>query len=188
MIRDNYYPNDEIKERNTKVIANDYVKFFRFYQYNIDVTASAFLDALPITDSSTTPLFEECEKACYIPFPPFRLLDLHGNVRKKETSLDEGKDRNVFNIQQGIAITIASKHSDGKAQAFHADIYDTSANPKKTLSKTQQTQNTVKPNLPNHSNYSSRKIVNCKMNMKRVGKSSKFLDRITHALLPAKTG
>ena len=37
-------------------------------------------------------------------FPRAHLLDLHGNAKKKERAPDGGKDENVFDIQQGVAI------------------------------------------------------------------------------------
>ena len=37
-------------------------------------------------------------------FPRAHLLDLHGNAKKKDRAPDGGKDENVFDIQQGVAI------------------------------------------------------------------------------------
>ncbi len=37
-------------------------------------------------------------------FDEMYLLDLHGNSKKKEKAPDGGKDENVFDIQQGVAI------------------------------------------------------------------------------------
>jgi predicted helicase len=42
-------------------------------------------------------------------FDEIYLLDLHGNVKKKETMPDGSKDENVFDIQQGVAIGIFVK-------------------------------------------------------------------------------
>ena len=44
------------------------------------------------------------------------LLDLHGNNKKKETALGGGKDQNVFDIQQGVAIGIFVKREGSKTK------------------------------------------------------------------------
>ena len=38
------------------------------------------------------------------------ILDLHGNSKRKEVSPDETKDENIFDIQQGVAVTFLSKY------------------------------------------------------------------------------
>jgi predicted helicase len=43
-------------------------------------------------------------------FDKIYILDLHGNAKKKETSLDGSKDENVFDIQQGVSINIFIKN------------------------------------------------------------------------------
>jgi hypothetical protein len=42
-------------------------------------------------------------------FDVIHVLDLHGNTKKKERAPDGGKDENVFDIQQGVAIVLAVK-------------------------------------------------------------------------------
>jgi len=61
-------------------------------------------------------------------FDDIYLLDLHGNSKKKEKALDGGKDENVFDIQQGVAIGLfvkRSKQQEKPAQIYHADLYGT---------------------------------------------------------------
>ena len=38
-----------------------------------------------------------------------RIMDLHGNAKKKEVCPDGSKDENVFDIQQGVAICLMIK-------------------------------------------------------------------------------
>jgi len=42
-----------------------------------------------------------------------RIMDLHGNARKKERCPDGSKDENVFDIQQGVAICLMIKLPEG---------------------------------------------------------------------------
>ena len=42
-------------------------------------------------------------------FDEIYVYDLHGNTRKKERCPDGSKDKNVFDIEQGVAICIMVK-------------------------------------------------------------------------------
>ena len=48
-------------------------------------------------------------------FDDIYVLDLHGNVKKKERAPDGTKDENVFDIQQGVAIGIFVKRKEKHA-------------------------------------------------------------------------
>ncbi|MCY4170098.1 MAG: hypothetical protein OXF08_00690 [Bacteroidetes bacterium] len=52
------------------------------------------------------------------------LLDLHGNVRKKECSPDGSKDENVFDIQQGVVIGIFGNYTkESETKTKHFDLW-----------------------------------------------------------------
>ena len=55
------------------------------------------------------------------------VLDLHGNSKKKEAAPDGGKDENVFDIQQGVAVFIGIKTGKKKpgvlAKVRQLDLY-----------------------------------------------------------------
>jgi predicted helicase len=58
-------------------------------------------------------------------FDDIYVLDLHGNTKKKERALDDTKDENVFDIQQGVAIGIFVKRK-GKVEIPHSsNVYHT---------------------------------------------------------------
>ena len=59
-------------------------------------------------------------------FDEIYLLDLHGNSKKRERAPDGGREENVFDIQQGVAIGLFVKHAntgDDPARVFHADLW-----------------------------------------------------------------
>jgi len=59
-------------------------------------------------------------------FDDIYILDLHGNSKKKEKAPDGGKDKNVFDIQQGVAISIFIRiagEKKGLGAVHHAEIY-----------------------------------------------------------------
>ena len=47
-------------------------------------------------------------------FTDIYLLDLHGNARHREHTPDGGVDQNVFDIQQGVAISMSFVKEAGK--------------------------------------------------------------------------
>ena len=55
-------------------------------------------------------------------FRRIRVLDLHGNLRKKETPPGGGRDINVFDIQQGVAIGLFTKAATDRS-VCHADLW-----------------------------------------------------------------
>ncbi len=55
------------------------------------------------------PTFRGMRSSLMKTFDKIYVLDLHGNSKKKETAPDGSKDENVFDIQQGVAISIFIK-------------------------------------------------------------------------------
>lgn len=70
-------------------------------------------------------------------FDKIYALDLHGNVKRKETGPDGSKDENVFDIQQGCSIIFAIKHKSGDkdalAEVYSADLFGSRASKFKAL-------------------------------------------------------
>ncbi len=59
-------------------------------------------------------------------FDEIYIYDLHGGLKKKEETPDGGKDDNVFDIQQGVAIMLCVKRQGEKESAatvHHADLW-----------------------------------------------------------------
>lgn len=105
-IRDNYYPRDDIKEHNPKLLLDDYVKFIRFAQWRIEQTGYGILAYICNHGYLDNPTFRGMRRSLMNTFDDLYLLDLHGNSKKKERSPDGSDDKNVFDIQQGVAIGI----------------------------------------------------------------------------------
>ena len=105
-VRKSYYPNDEIKEQNPKLLLDDYVKFIRWGQWRIELTGKGVLAFITNHGYLDNPTFRGMRKALMNAFSDIFVLDLHGNVNIRQRSL---KDENVFDIQQGVAIGIFIK-------------------------------------------------------------------------------
>jgi predicted helicase len=116
----------DFDERQPKWINNDYVKFIRFAQWRIEQTGYGILAF--ITDNSYLDgiTFRGMRQSLMEAFDDIYLLDLHGNSNKKERNPDGSKDKNVFDIQQGVAISLFVKRKNGKKKATtvrHAHLW-----------------------------------------------------------------
>lgn len=115
-------------ERNPKWLNDDYVKFIRFAQWRIEQTGYGVLAFVTNHGYLDNPTFRGMRRSLMQSFDDIYLLDLHGNSKKKEKAPDGGKDENVFDIQQGVAIGLFVKRNkiqDKPAQVYHADLYGT---------------------------------------------------------------
>jgi len=110
----------KLKERNSKWINDDYVKFIRFAEQMIEKNGEGIVTMITNHGYIDNPTFRGMRWHLINSFNTIYILDLHGNSKKKEISPDESKDENVFDIQQGVAIIIAIKK--GKADKL-ADVY-----------------------------------------------------------------
>ena len=125
---ENYFEVDgePLGERNPKWLNNDYVKFIRFAQWRIERTGYGVLAY--ITDHSylDSPTFRGMRQSLMRTFDEIFILDLHGNSRKKEVTPSGGIDKNVFDIQQGVTISIFVRRPKGQPEATtvrHADLW-----------------------------------------------------------------
>jgi len=116
----------KLQERNSKWLNDDYVKFIRFAENQIEKTGEGVVSFITAHGYLDNPTFRGMRWHLMKTFDEIYILDLHGNSLKKEITPDGEKDENVFNIQQGTAIIfgIKKKENDNKlAQVFHSDIY-----------------------------------------------------------------
>ena len=113
-------------ERNPKWLNDDYVKFIRFGQYLLARTGEGVLGYITNHGYLDNPTFRGMRQSLTESFSEIRLLDLHGNSKKKERAPNGGEDKNVFDIQQGVATGIFIKRPSfltEPATVLHADLY-----------------------------------------------------------------
>ena len=119
----------KLQERNPKWINDDYVKFIRLAEHMIDKTGEGVLGFITNHGYLNNPTFRGMRWQLMKSFDRIHVLDLHGNSKKKEVCPDGSPDKNVFDIQQGVAIIVAVKHRcDGKtpkplAQVRHGELW-----------------------------------------------------------------
>jgi predicted helicase len=88
---------------------DDYVKFIRFAQWKIDQVGEGVLGFITNHSYLDNPTFRGMRQSLMNSFNEIYILDLHGNTLKKEKCPNGSKDKNVFDIQQGVAIAIFIK-------------------------------------------------------------------------------
>ncbi len=110
LMRD-YYKIDGVPldEKNPKWLQDDYVKFIRFGEDQIEKNGLGILAFITNHGYLDNPTFRGMRQHLMQSFSRIFLINLHGNIKKKEISPDGNKDENVFNIQQGVSILIAIK-------------------------------------------------------------------------------
>jgi predicted helicase len=72
------------------------------------------------------PTFRGMRRSLMNTFDEIYLLDLHGSTKRKEHAPDGSEDKNVFDIQQGVAIGVfvrRQRQRDGKTAVHHADLW-----------------------------------------------------------------
>ena len=117
-----------LNERNSKWINDDYVKFIRLSQRLLDATGSGVHGYISNHGYLDNPTFRGMRWSLMSSFDTIRVLDLHGNQKKKETPPGGGKDVNVFDIEQGVGIGIFVKmrpntHAVAVTSVQHADLW-----------------------------------------------------------------
>jgi Type ISP C-terminal specificity domain/N-6 DNA Methylase len=109
---DEYKKSPELrKPAQAKWLSDDYVKFLRFAQWRIEQTGHGILAFITNHSYLDNPTFLDMRRSLMKSFDEIYLLDLHGNSKRKESAPGGGKDENVFDIQQGVAIALFVKRS-----------------------------------------------------------------------------
>ena len=123
-----YYKVDgkPLGEKNPKWLQDDYVKFIRFAQWRIERTGHGVLAFITNHGYLDNPTFRGMRRSLMNTFDEIYVLDLHGNSKKKERAPDGSPDKNVFDIQQGVAIGIFVKRAAGSrddCRVHHAELW-----------------------------------------------------------------
>jgi predicted helicase len=125
---------------------DDYVQFIRLGEHYIEKNSAGILAYITNHGYLDNPTFRGMRWHLLNTFDDISLLDLHGNAKNKEVSPEGKPDKNVFDIQQGVAIIEAVKRpKKGKkkplAKLRHAELWGERKNKFKILGN--ESHNTV---------------------------------------------
>ncbi|MGN8373284.1 N-6 DNA methylase [Helicobacter pylori] len=112
------------KEKNSKWLLDDYVKFMRFAQNKIESLGHGLFGFISNNAFLDNPTFRGLRRSLLECYDELYILNLHGNARKKEETPQGTKDENVFNIMQGVSINLFVKKAQATKQKIHYyDVY-----------------------------------------------------------------
>src|SRR5665648_77244 len=115
-----------LNERNIQPLSDDYIKFIRFAEHFIEKNKSGIVAMITNNSFIDGIIHRQMRKHLLETFDEIYILDLHGNSKKKEKAPDGGKDENVFNIMQGVSISIFVRRAEDKkglGKVYHAELY-----------------------------------------------------------------
>ncbi|KKN20595.1 hypothetical protein LCGC14_0933930 [marine sediment metagenome] len=107
-----------LKEKNLKILSDDYVKFIRFGQWKIEQVGAGILAFITNSRYLDGQMFSIMRSSLKKTFDYIYIVNLHGDMRKKESG-------NPFNIRVGVAIAFMVRidNSPNKnAPIFYMDI------------------------------------------------------------------
>lgn len=125
-----------------KWLQDDYVKFIRFAQMKMDggifkvedkngqlreILVEGMEEGVVgiITNHSwlDNPTFRGMRKSLMNSFNQIYVLDLHGSAKKNKRTPDGGDDKNVFDMEQGVAISLFLKKKGLRRGVFHSEFW-----------------------------------------------------------------
>ncbi len=110
-------------EKNPKWLQDDYVKFIRFAQWKMEQVEAGVVGIITNHSFLDNPTFRGMRQSLMQTYNRIYVLDLHGNSKKKETTPDGGKDENVFDIEQGVCISLLVRQPGLEKKVYHADLW-----------------------------------------------------------------
>lgn len=110
-------------ERNSKWLQDDYVKFIRFAEHKMQSVEEGIVAVITNHGFLDNPTFRGMRASLLKTFNQINIVNLHGNSKKKEVCTDGSKDENVFDIQQGVAISFFIKKKSIDNGVFYQDIW-----------------------------------------------------------------
>ncbi len=104
---------ERIKERNAlqfeKNLQDDYIKFIRLGEIIIDSSRGGILGYISNNSFLDSRSFRGMRQHLMTTMTFVNILDLHGSQKKKEKDTESNRDENVFEIQQGVCISLMLK-------------------------------------------------------------------------------
>lgn len=116
----------DLNERNISPLSDDYIKFIRFAEYNVAKTGSGIVAMITNNSFLDGTIHRRMREHLLKTFDYIYVLNLHGSAVLQETAPDGSPDKNVFDIMQGVSITVMVKNNSRKetlAKVVYSDLY-----------------------------------------------------------------
>jgi predicted helicase len=119
------YKEDVRDERNIQPLSDDYIKFIRFAHWKIAQAGKGVLGFITNNSYLSGVIHRGMRRKLLETFDEMYILNLHGSSRIGERTPEGGKDENVFDIQQGVAIALYVKleKPSKEKNVYYADLW-----------------------------------------------------------------
>jgi predicted helicase len=118
-----YKKNVRREEKNIQPLSDDYIKFLAFAHWKIKQTGKGIVGMITNNSYLDGLIHRDMRKKLYDDFDLIYILNLHGDAKRPKTTKNGKKDENVFDIRQGVAITIFVKpEKSNKKQVFYQEL------------------------------------------------------------------
>ena len=124
----NYYDvNNQTLNEKKVWLKNDYIKFIRFAHHRIEQTGQGVIAFITGHGYLDRPTMRGMREKLFKSFSQIYIINLHGNTRSGDNVPVDQKDENIFDIQQGVAISILIKEPGVSSPALvqYFDIWGT---------------------------------------------------------------
>ena len=101
-------------ETQIQALSDDYSKFIRFGHSVLQESGNGVLGYITNNSYLDGPLFRDMRSSMLSFFNCIRILDLHGDARKRFPPPEGKADENVFDIQQGVATSLWTRTVSSK--------------------------------------------------------------------------
>ena len=116
-------------EQNIQPLSDDYIKFIRFAHDRIERTGYGVIGMITNHSYLSGLIHRGMREELMKSFDEIYVLNLHGNALMGETAPDGGPDENVFDIRQGVAISLFVKQPSQTSEVletsevYYADLW-----------------------------------------------------------------
>ena len=119
------YKEDVREERNIQPLSDDYIKFIRFAHWKIGQGGKGILGFISNNSYLSGVIHRGMRRKLLETFDETYILNLHGSSRIGERAPGGGKDENVFDIQQGVAIAlyVKAEKPQSEKRVYYADLW-----------------------------------------------------------------
>jgi predicted helicase len=112
-------------ERNIQPLSDDYIKFIRFAHDRIERTGYGIVGMITNHSYLSGLIHRGMREELLKSFDEIYVLNLHGNALIGEKAPDGGPDENVFDIRQGVAISLLVDvtEPEGEVRVRYSDLW-----------------------------------------------------------------
>jgi len=112
------------EEKNIQPLSDDYIKFIAFAHWKIKQAKQGIIGMITNNSYLDGVIHRDMRRKLSEDFDEIYILNLHGNLKRKEKTPDGGKDENVFDIQQGVGIILLiKKEEEQQFEIKYADLW-----------------------------------------------------------------